>query len=252
MQTADAESASPAGAERIVVVEDEEDLRGLLVLTLRTAGWNTHSAATGAEGLALVASLRPTVVLLDLMLPDMSGVEACRQLRTDPANRLLGILIVTARSEEYDRILAFEAGADDYVVKPFSTRELALRVRALARVRPRAGDDGAGDVFRWRGLELDPLRHRVRADGVEIALRPIEFKILLLLLSSPGRAFTRVEVAASVWEGPRDASLRTIDTHVSRLRDVLGPYATAVETVPGVGYRLGDAGARMPGSSLPP
>ncbi|HEY1691006.1 MAG TPA: response regulator transcription factor [Polyangiaceae bacterium] len=252
MQTADAESAAPASAERVVVVEDEEDLRGLLVLTLRAAGWNTHSAATGAEGLALVASVRPAVVLLDLMLPDMSGVEACRQLRSDPTNRLLGILVVTARSEEYDRILAFEAGADDYVVKPFSTRELALRVRALGRIRPRANDGDAGDAFRWRGLELDPLRHRVRADGVELGLRPIEFKILLLLLSSPGRAFTRVEVAASVWEGPRDASLRTIDTHVSRLRDVLGPYATAVETVPGVGYRLGDPGGTTPGSSLPP
>jgi two-component system phosphate regulon response regulator PhoB len=240
MKPAGVESAALLEAERVVVIEDEEDIRGLVVITLRDAGWVTHSASTGAEGLELVASVRPSVVVLDLMLPDISGLEVCRKLRADPANRLLGLLIVSARGDEYDRIVGFEAGADDYVVKPFSVRELTLRARALSRcATPRAAAQAVGKEFHWRGLALDPLKHRIRADGVDLALRPIEFKILLLLMSGPGRVFSRAEVGASVWEKARDANPRTIDTHVSRLRDALGPYAGAVETVPGVGYRLG-------------
>jgi two-component system, OmpR family, phosphate regulon response regulator PhoB len=241
MKTAGAESPALGGAERAVVIEDEEDIRGLVVLTLREAGWVTHSAASGEEGIALVAAVRPAVVVLDLMLPDVSGIEVCRRLRAAPDNRLLGIMIVTARGDEYDRVLGFEAGADDYVVKPFSTRELALRARALTRfITPEGAARGEPPAeFKWRGLGLDPLKHHVRADGTELLLRPIEYKILLLLMSGPGRAFTRAEVATSVWEKSRDVNLRTIDTHVSRLRDALGPYAGAVETVAGVGYRLG-------------
>jgi two-component system response regulator ResD len=146
---------------------------------------------------------------------------------------------VTARGDEYDKLLGFESGADDYVVKPFSVRELALRVRALWRSTvPRAKAPASGASFHWRGLVLDPIRHRVRADGADLVLRPLEFKILLLLMSNAGRAFTRAEVAVAISEGGRQGSLRTIDTHVSRLREALGPYASAVETVPGVGYRL--------------
>jgi two-component system phosphate regulon response regulator PhoB len=235
-----AERVDPGPTERVVVIEDEEDLGGLVAFTLRADGWSTHTAATGAEGVALVASVRPAIVVLDLMLPDISGIDVCRRLRATPSDDPLGIIIVTARGDEYDKLLAFESGADDYVVKPFSVRELALRVRALWRsTSPRGQAWSSGTAFHWRGLALDPIRHRLLADGVDIVLRPLEFKILLLLMSNAGRAFTRAEVGVAIWEGARDGNLRTIDTHVSRLRDALGPYAGAVETVPGVGYRLG-------------
>jgi two-component system phosphate regulon response regulator PhoB len=226
--------------ERVVVIEDEDDIRGLIAFTLREAGWSTHCAAKGAEGIALVATVRPSMLVLDLMLPDVSGIEVCRRVRDDPDNRRMGIVMVTARGDEYDRLLGFESGADDYVVKPFSVRELALRVKALARS---TGERGAawstGVVYRWRGLVLDPVRHRVVADGVDLSLRPAEFKILLLIMASPERAFSRVELVAAMGEKLREVGLRTIDTHVSRLRDALGPYAAVVETVPAVGYRLG-------------
>jgi two-component system phosphate regulon response regulator PhoB len=232
-------SAVPQGG-RVVIIEDEDDIRGLVAFTLRDLGWTAHASGSGEEGLALVASVRPSVVVLDLMLPDLSGVEVCRRLRADPANKRLGVVMLTARSDEYDRLLGFEVGADDYVVKPFSVRELGLRVRALARSRtPRGAGWPTQAPFRWRGLLLDPLQHRVRAEGVDLVLRPVEFKILLLLMSTPGRTFTRPEMAAVVSHDAREGNHRTIDTHVSRLRDALGPYAGAVETVPGFGYRLG-------------
>jgi two-component system, OmpR family, phosphate regulon response regulator PhoB len=235
-----ASDAMPNTGDHVVVVEDEEDIRGLIAFTLREAGWATHCAATGAEGIGLVESVRPSMLVLDLMLPDMSGIEVCRRVRADAANRRLGIVVVTARGDEYDRILGFESGADDYVVKPFSVRELALRVRALARsTAERAATWSTGALYRWRGVVVDPMRHRVLADGVDLVLRPAEFKILLLLISSPERAFTRAEIIAAIDERAKDVSPRTIDTHVSRLRDALGPYAGAVETVPAVGYRLG-------------
>jgi two-component system phosphate regulon response regulator PhoB len=234
------EHIEPGATERVVVIEDEEDLRGLVALTLRSDGWSTHTAASGAEGIALVASVKPSIVMLDLMLPDISGIDVCRRLRATPQDAPLGIIIVTARGDEYDRLLGFESGADDSVVKPFSVRELALRVRALWRsTSPRGQAWASGSAFHWRGLVLDPIRHRVRADGVDVVLRPLEFKILLLLMSNAGRAFTRAEVGVAIWEGTREGNLRTIDTHVSRLREALGPYAGAVETVAGVGYRLG-------------
>ncbi len=227
-------------AQHVVVVEDEEDIRGLLAFTVREIGWTAHPAATGEQALRLVQKLRPAVVLLDLMLPDMSGIEVCRRLRADPENRFVGVIMVTARSDEYDRVLGFESGADDYVVKPFSVREVAMRVRALARAKVARGAAWpSGATLKWRGLVLDPSRHRVRAEGVDIVLRPHEFRILLLLMSNSGRAFTRAELAAAIGAEPKAGSLRTIDTHVSRLRDALGPYAGVVETVPMVGYRLG-------------
>jgi two-component system phosphate regulon response regulator PhoB len=230
----------PAEGGRAVIVEDEEDIRGLIAVTLRDFGWVTHTAGTGEQGLALVTTIRPSVLLLDLMLPDISGVEVCRRARSDPANAGMGIVMVTARGDEYDRLLGFEVGADDYVVKPFSVPELGMRVRALARSRaPRGGGSSTQAPFRWRGLVMEPLQHRVRAEGVDLSLRPTEFKILLLLLSTPGRTFTRQEIAVVVSADVHEGSQRTIDTHVSRLRDALGPYAGAVETVPGFGYRLG-------------
>jgi two-component system phosphate regulon response regulator PhoB len=151
--------------------------------------------------------------------------------------------MLTARGEEADKLLAFEVGADDYVVKPFSVREVVMRVKALARrVQERAVAkvaEDAGERLSWRGLEVDPIRHRVTADGEELSLRPLEFKLLAMFLESPGRLFTRNDLLADVW-GLNPTNTRTVDVHVRRLRARLGAYGQAIETIHGVGYRLRD------------
>ncbi len=230
--------------ERVVVVDDEEAFRDLLTFNLTEAGMEAEAAATGVEGLAAVQRIRPAVVILDLMLPDVSGTEVCRRLRADPATADVGVLMLTARGEEYDRIVGFEVGADDYVVKPFSVREVVLRVRALARrtfERRQASSalDG-GRRLEHGGLEVDPTRHRVFLGGEEVSLRPLEFKLLALFLENPGRVFSRADLLEEVWGMPRDLSTRTVDTHIRRLRSRLGPHEDAIETVPGFGYRLKD------------
>ena len=199
-------SSSPgpsAGSERILIVDDEPDLRQLVTFNLREAGFEVDAVGSGQAGLALAARTRPGVIILDPMLPDVSGTEVCRQLRRDPVLGDSAVLMLTARGDEYDRLLGFEVGADDYVVKPFSVRELVLRVRALARrtgERRAARSTVAGeDKLAWRGLEVDPLRHRVFLDGVELSLRPLEFKLIHLLLEHPGRVYTRAQLLEEVW-----------------------------------------------------
>ncbi len=247
MELADtsASSSSPAPAlanERLLIVDDEPDLRHLVTFNLREAGFEVDAVGSGQAGLALAAKTRPGVIILDLMLPDISGTEVCRQLRRDPVLGDSAVLMLTARGDEYDRLLGFEVGADDYVVKPFSVRELVLRVRALARrtgERRAARSTVAGDVkLAWRGLELDPVRHRVFTDGEELQLRPLEFKLIQLFLEHPGRVFTRTQLLEEVWGITGDPSSRTVDTHVRRLRERLGAYGDVVETVHGFGYRL--------------
>jgi two-component system phosphate regulon response regulator PhoB len=163
-------------------------------------------------------------------------------LRQDPATAEIGVMMLTARADEYDRIVGFEVGADDYVVKPFSVREVVLRVKALARrsserLRARLAVD-VGRRLRHEGLEVDPERHRVFVESEEVSLRPLEFRLLALLMEHPGRVFSRAELLAEVWGVTGDLSTRTVDTHVRRLRSRLGPYEDAVETVPGFGYRM--------------
>ena len=233
--------------ERILIVDDEPDLRQLVTFNLREAGFEVDAVGSGLAGLALANKTRPAVIVLDLMLPDMPGTEVCQQLRGDPVLADTAVLMLTARGDEYDRLLGFEVGADDYVVKPFSVRELVMRVRALARRTAerraaRATLAGTGKTsemrLRWKGLELDPVRHRVTLDDVELSLRPLEFKLIQILLENPGRVLSRAQLLEDVWGISGDASSRTVDTHVRRLRERLGVYGDAVETVHGFGYRL--------------
>jgi two-component system phosphate regulon response regulator PhoB len=226
---------------RVVIIEDERDVARLLEFNLRGAGFEVVSTSTGAAGLAAVAHHKPDVVLLDLMLPDQSGYEVCKQIRADPTVGDAGVLMLTAKGEAEDRILGLEVGADDYVVKPFVVREVVLRVTALAnrlaerRARPAAGDPNG--VLRAGPIELDPVTHDVRISGAPTQLRPLEFKLLQLLVSEPGRVFTREELLEQVWEMRGDINTRTVDVHVRRLRVSLGPAAEVIETVHGFGYR---------------
>jgi two-component system phosphate regulon response regulator PhoB len=233
--------------DSVLVVDDEPDLCRLVCFNLRQAGLAAESAGTAAAGLEAAARLRPLVVVLDVMLPDEPGTEVCRRLRADPALADCGILMLTARGDEQDRVVGFELGADDYVVKPFSPRELVLRVQALARRvgerrAARATPPASGAVppalrLTWRGLELDPVAHRVYLDGQELTLRPMEFKLLHVLLDRPGELLSREQLLTAVWDDA-EVTPRTVDTHVRRLRERLGPYGEAIETVHGFGYRL--------------
>src|SRR5580698_5093354 len=226
---------------RVVIIEDERDVSRLLEFNLRGAGFVAQSAGTGADGLAAVAAHAPDVVVLDLMLPDQSGYDVCRAIRADAASADVGVLMLTAKGEAEDRILGLEVGADDYVVKPFVVREVVLRVTALAnrlaerRARPAAGDPSG--VLKVGAIELDPVTHDVKIAGVPTQLRPLEYKLLQLLVSDPGRVFSREDLLEQVWEMRGDINTRTVDVHVRRLRVSLGIAADVVETVHGFGYR---------------
>jgi two-component system phosphate regulon response regulator PhoB len=222
----------------VLVVDDERDLVSLLDFNLRQAGMETSLAYSGGQALEEARRRVPDLVLLDLMLPDQSGTDVCRQLKGDPRTRAVPVIMLTARGEELDRVVGFELGADDYVVKPFSVRELILRVKAVLR-RARQPVTDAPRV------ELGPVRldleaHRCYVDGVEIELTPLEFKLLHLLVTRAGRVQTRERLLTDVWEMSSELETRTVDTHVKRLREKLGSARDLLETVRGVGYRLMD------------
>ena len=240
-------SVQPAGADVVLVVDDEEDIRRLVSFNLGDAGFKVEAVENGAEALLAAIRIKPSVVVLDLMLPDISGMEVCRRLRADESVADAAILMLTARGDEYDRVLGFEVGADDYVVKPFSVRELVMRVRGLARRanerRLARGARDEGKRLEWRGLVIDPTRHRVIVDGAELTLRPLEYKLLAIFVEHPGRVFSRTELLQEVWGILPDTNTRTVDTHIRRLRERLAAYSEAIETVHGFGYRLRDPGA---------
>lgn len=230
--------------ERVLLVDDEPDLSRLVAFNLKEAGFEVVVAATAGEGLAKAQAERPLVAILDVMLPDYSGIELLTKMRAAEDLADVGILMLTARGDEQDRVAGFEQGADDYVVKPFSVKELVLRVRALARrsnerraARAAAPPSNAAPM-RWRGLSVDVASHRVYLDGQEVQLRPLEFKLITVLLERPTHVFSRAQLLEEVWGTSGDINTRTVDTHVRRLRDKLGAHAEAVETVHGFGYRL--------------
>ncbi|MGZ3442852.1 MAG: response regulator [Polyangia bacterium] len=226
----------------VLIVDDERDLRTLVDFNLRQAGFTTAQAATGAEALARARSLNPRVIVLDLNLPDVSGMDVCRLLRADPATRDLPILMLTARDAESDRVQGLELGADDYLPKPFNVRELVLRVESVARRRKEPHEPSrqrlvAGEI----ALDLDA--HLCFVEGGELPLTLQEFRLLAYLIQGRGRVRTRDELLADVWNASPELETRTVDTHVKRLRDKLGPAGDIIETVRGVGYRIREAGA---------
>lgn len=223
-----------------MVIEDERDLSRLLELDLRGAGFRVASAESGGEGLALVEQQQPDVVVLELMLPDTSGDEICRQIRREPRTASIGVLMLAAEADAEERILGRELGADDYVIKPVVGREVVLRVTALAnQLAERAvqtPSETPARLLKVGPIELDPALHEVRIGGAPTRLRPLEYTLLQLLVSEPGRVFTREELLARVWNLRGDLDVRTVDVHVRRLRASLGPAGDLIETV-GPGYR---------------
>lgn len=222
---------------RILVVEDEPDLAELVALNLRGAGHEVTVSHDGNTALAEIQRNQPDLVVLDVMLPDVSGIEVCRRLRRCPQTVRLPVIMLTARSDEVDRVVGFEVGADDYVPKPFSPRELVLRVEAILR-RTAVGVDAVGpQVIALGDLVIDVPAHRVDVDGQEVLLTALEFRLLLDLARRAGRVQSRDALLERVWGYSPNVETRTVDTHVKRLREKLGTAAKYIETVRGVGYR---------------
>lgn len=222
--------------ETILVVDDEADLVATLEYNLTKEGYAVRSAATGSAAMAIAQQdPAPSLILLDLMLPDLAGTEVCRRLRTGEKTRAIPIIMVTAKGEEIDRVVGFELGADDYVNKPFSVRELLLRIRAVLR-RSQAEPEPTADVA-FGVLRLDVGGHRVWVNNEEVMLTALEFRLLTVLLNRRGRVQSRNVLLSDVWGIDADITTRTVDTHVKRLRQKLGAAGEYVETLRGVGYR---------------
>lgn len=221
---------------KILVIEDNEDTRELLRYNLAAAGYEAAAAPDGHEGLELARTMLPDLILLDLMLPGMDGLEVCRRLKQAPETGRIPVIMLTAKGEEVDRIVGLELGADDYVVKPFSPRELVLRIKAVLRRSP-ADEDSPG-LFEEEGLRVDFEAHTIDIDHQRVPLTATEFKLLSELIRGRGKVQTRDHLLDMVWDTHFEGYSRTVDTHVRRLRQKLGPYADWVETVRGVGYRF--------------
>ena len=221
----------------ILIVDDEPDLVATLEYNLKREGYETRSAQNGRDALAAFATPPAAdLVILDLMLPDMPGTEVCRRLRATEAGRAVPVLMLTAKGDEIDRVVGFEVGADDYVTKPFSVRELMLRVGAiLRRAQPEPAEAGPTSFGR---LRMDREAHRVWVDDEEVALTALEFRLLATFLDRRGRVQSRDTLLTDVWGMSPDVTTRTVDTHVKRLREKLGAAGDYIETVRGVGYRF--------------
>ena len=221
---------------KVFIVEDEPDLRDTLKYNLENEGFSVEAFSNGEDFLSSVDKNKPNLVILDLMLPGVSGLDVCRELRSNDNYDGIGVVMLTAKSEEIDRIVGFELGADDYVTKPFSVRELILRVKVLLKKRT---DDGANE----QKLEFGPIlmnldAHEVSINGKVVNLTALEFKLLKHLLKRKGRVQTRDQLLGDVWGYSSEVTTRTVDTHIKRLREKLGEPGDLIQTIRGVGYRF--------------
>jgi len=243
---------STGAAPTVLIVDDEKDLRHLLDFNLKQAGYRTLQAATGEEALAQVARHTPHMILLDLNLPDVAGTEVARRLKADPDTREIPIIMLTARGGEADRIAGFELGAEDYVPKPFSVRELVLRLNVVRRrlsapigqPSSESSETTSGRTLSCGSIDVDLDACLIRVAGREVSLALLEFRLLVYLMKGQGRVRTREQLLRHVWSYPVDSATRTIETHVKRLRAKLGDAGELIETVRSIGYRMrGDSAA---------
>lgn len=234
--------ASSRGAQRVLVVEDEPDIAALIAYQLTREGFRVETAATGTEAIGAVSREIPDLVVLDRMLPGLSGDEVLQSLKAEATTRTIPVLVLTAKREQEDRIEGFELGADDYLTKPFSPRELVLRVRAILRRIHEPAVESGGRILRAGPLSLDVTSHHVLLDGEELNLTPTEFRLLRSLLERQGRTQSRQQLLERAWSVDSHISdriqTRTVDMHVRRLRAKLGRVGDWVETIRGFGYRL--------------
>ncbi len=221
----------------ILIVDDEADVREMVSFTLRRQGFNVVSAADSRTALKKLGEILPDLIMLDWMLPDISGVDLARRLKGDERYEDIPVIMLTARGEEDDKIRGLDAGADDYITKPFSPRELGARINAVLR---RASPSHGKDIININGLSLDQKGHRVHAGDAEIKLGPTEFKLLQFLMGHPDRVFSRTQLLDRIWGSNVYIEERTVDVHIRRLRKALEPvaYDRMIQTVRGAGYRL--------------
>lgn len=220
----------------VLIVEDDQDILQLLAYNIQSSGFDVLTSRDGIEALNIARRQLPSLVLLDLMLPGLDGFEVCKELKRDPETKNIPILMLTARGEEVDRIVGLELGADDYVVKPFSIRELILRIRAI--LRRAESEAGTESIWSYEELRVDFDGHKASVHGEEIALTATEFKLLVELVRSRGKVQSRDQLLDKVWGYHFEGYARTVDTHVRRLRQKLDMYSDCIETVRGVGYRF--------------
>jgi len=222
--------------QSILLIEDERALVEVLTYNLRKEGFEVHSATDGQDGLRRAQTTLPDLIVLDLMLPVIEGLEVCRVLKSGARTRDIPLLMLTARSEEVDEIVGFQMGADDYVTKPFKIKPLIQRIKALLRRKKAATSEG--DVIAAGGIEIDRTQHRASVSGEELSLTPTEFRLLWALVRQPGRAFSRHELMEAAMGDDALVLERTIDVHVKSLRQKLTDRSEQIETVRGVGYRF--------------
>lgn len=223
-------------AAKILIIDDESDVADLVAMNLKAEGYKTITADNGESGLAKAKDEQPQLIVLDLMLPKMSGLEVCKALKRESATSRIPIIMLTAKSDEVDRIVGLELGADDYVTKPFSPRELLLRIQSVLRRSSTGGEKQ--ERIKVGDIVLDHSRHEVLVKNEKIELTATEFRLLAILMERRGRVQTRDRLLNDVWGYESVIDTRTVDTHIRRLREKLGPVADYVETVRGVGYRM--------------
>ncbi len=222
--------------ESILIVDDEQDVLDLLAYHLQRAGFKVLTARDGAVALQKARDHVPALVVLDLMLPEVEGTEVCKRLRAEPKTARIPILMLTAKAEEVDRVLGLELGADDYVTKPFSPREVVLRVRSI--LRRAQGETEPAEVLKFGDIVVDSAKHEVTVKNKPVELTATEFKLLVTLMERRGRVQSRDRLLNDVWGYEGDVDTRTVDTHVRRLREKLDKAADCIETIRGVGYRF--------------
>lgn len=230
------QAASRKSKGKILIVEDDAAILEVLSYNLDRDGYDVIVCMDGREGMELASNLLPDLVILDLMLPSIDGIEICRNLRSEKSTKHLPILMLTAKSEEADQLVGFTVGADDYVTKPFSVKVLLQRIRVLLSRRQQSNE--STDTVRMHGIQLDRFGYQVHCEGEPIGLTPTEFRLLEALMAQPGRAFTRADLLSSAIGDETIVLERTIDVHIRSLRQKLGEQAKAIETVRGVGYRF--------------
>ncbi len=225
-------------SSQVLIIEDEPDIRKTIDYNLSKESFKVLQAGSIAEGEKVLASNKIDVIILDLMLPDGSGLTLCRDIKSDDKTKNIPIIILTAKTEEVDRVVGFELGADDYVTKPFSVRELILRVKAILKRGPASFKNTQETEYSFGDLTLDLAAHQVYINGGEVPLTALEFRLLKHLIDRKGRVQTRDQLLEDVWGYSSDVTTRTVDTHIKRLREKLGSTGDHIQTIRGVGYRL--------------